>query len=145
LNSKLAPIADYEPMTNIRTMTIEDYVAVTELLTSTSGVRLRDADSGVATARYLARNPGLSFVAVVDEAIVGCVMCGHDGRRGYLQHLAVSPNYRRRGIGSALVDECLTHLATLGIVKCESKISRHISFGDGAAGISVMTFLDFRL
>ena len=63
-------------------MTMENYEGVIGLLTVTSGVRLRDADSREATARYLERNPGLSFVAFIDGVIVGCVMCGHDGRRG---------------------------------------------------------------
>jgi ribosomal protein S18 acetylase RimI-like enzyme len=102
---------------DIRKMTIEDYDAVIELLTAMSGVRLRDADSRESTARYLERNPGLSFVAFVDEVLVGCVMCGHDGRRGYLQHLAVSPHFRRQGIGSALVEACLAKLESLGILK----------------------------
>src|SRR5271156_4872141 len=101
---------------NIREMTIGDYDAVIGLLTATSGVRLRDADSREATARYLEHNPGLSFVAFVDEQLAGCVMCGHDGRRGYLQHLAVHESFRRRGIGSALVKACLAKLATLGIL-----------------------------
>ena len=98
-------------------MTIEDYDEVMQLLTATNGVRLCDADSHGATARYLERNPGLSFVALVDGAIVGCVMCGHDGRRGYLQHLAVSSHYRRRGIGSALVEASLAKLQSIGILK----------------------------
>ena len=104
-------------MTTIRNMAIEDYDVVMGLLTATHGVRLRDTDSHTAIARYLERNPRLSFVALVDGAIVGCVMCGHDGRRGYLQHLAVSPRHRRRGIGSALVEACLAKLAGLGILK----------------------------
>lgn len=102
---------------NIRPMTIEDYDAVIALLTATSGVRLRDADSRAATARYLERNLGLSFVAFVDGGIAGCVMCGHDGRRGYLQHLAVAPAHRRSGLGSALVEACLAKLESLGIRK----------------------------
>src|SRR4051794_6472286 len=102
---------------HIRTMTIEDYDSVIGLLTTTSGVRLRDADSREGIAGYLERNPGFSFVAFADETIVGCVMCGHDGRRGYLQHLAVSPDYRLRGIGSALVEACLAKLEGLGIIK----------------------------
>jgi len=101
----------------IRTLTIDDYDSVIALLSATSGVRLRDADSREATARYLQRNPGLSFVAVIDGQLAGCVMCGHDGRRGYLQHLAVAASQRRRGIGSALVQACLTALANLGIHK----------------------------
>lgn len=98
-------------------MTIEDYDAVMALLSATSGVCIRAADSREATARYLERNPGLSFVAVVDGNLAGCVMCGHDGRRGYLQHLAVTPAHRRSGIGSALVEACLTKLESLGIRK----------------------------
>lgn len=98
-------------------MTIGDYDSVLALLTATSGVRLRGADSREAVARYLERNPGLSFVALVDGVVAGCVMCGHDGRRGYLQHLAVSPDCRRRGIGSALVEACLSKLESLGILK----------------------------
>ena len=73
----------------IRTMTIDDYDDVIALMKETPGISLRDADSLPATERYLQRNPGLSFVAVASGAVVGCVMCGHDGRRGYLQHLLV--------------------------------------------------------
>ena len=102
---------------NIREMTIEDYEAVIGLLTATSGVRMRDADSREATARYLERNPGLSFVAFVEGSMAGCVMCGHDGRRGYLQHLAVAQSHRRLGIGSVLVEACLKKLVNLGIRK----------------------------
>jgi ribosomal protein S18 acetylase RimI-like enzyme len=101
----------------LRPMTIEDYDSVVTLLAATSGVRLRGADSREAIAQYLERNPGLSFVALVDGSVAGCVMCGHDGRRGYLQHLAVSPDSRRRGIGSALVEACLATLESLGILK----------------------------
>ncbi|EEF62687.1 GNAT family N-acetyltransferase [Pedosphaera parvula] len=101
----------------IREMIITDYDSVMALLSSSTGVRLREADSREATARYLERNPSLSFVALVDGQLVGCVMCGHDGRRGYLQHLTVSRSYHQRGIGTALVERCLTELARLGIVK----------------------------
>jgi putative acetyltransferase len=49
---------------------------------------------------------------------VGAVLCGHDGRRGYLHHLAVAPSHRRQGIGRALVNVCLVNLAALKIQKC---------------------------
>jgi N-acetylglutamate synthase len=105
----------------IREMTIADYDPVRELLRSVPGVTLRSADSPEATGRYLARNPGLSFVALAGERageqIVGCVMCGQDGRRGYLQHLAVEPGSRRLGIGTALVERSLAALRLLGIEK----------------------------
>ena len=73
----------------IRVMTPADYDAVSGLLRATEGVVLRAADSRAATARYLERNPGLSFVCCDAGGVVGCVFAGHDGRRGYLQHLAV--------------------------------------------------------
>ena len=102
---------------HIREMTAADYDSVRALISTTPGLTLRSADSPEAAKRYLARNPGLSFVATVEERIVGCVMCGHDGRRGYLQHLAVAPDFRRRGIGSVLVDCCVHALSRLGIEK----------------------------
>jgi ribosomal protein S18 acetylase RimI-like enzyme len=46
------------------------------------------------------------------------VLCGHDGRRGFLNHLAVDAAYRGRGIGRALSRRCLALLAAEGIVKC---------------------------
>jgi ribosomal protein S18 acetylase RimI-like enzyme len=102
----------------IRTMSIADYDAVIELMKQTPGVSLRDADSRASTARYLERNPGLSFVCEASQQLVACVMSGHDGRRGYLQHLVVLPAHRRRGIANALVERCLSELERLGILKC---------------------------
>lgn len=101
----------------MRVMVPADYDALLALLTSTPGVTLRDADSRDATGRYLARNPGLSLVAEDAGTIVGCVMAGHDGRRGYLNHLIVLPAYRHRGVASALVDRCLDGLEREGIAK----------------------------
>jgi ribosomal protein S18 acetylase RimI-like enzyme len=104
-------------MPTIREMTIGDYAAVIEILRHTSGVRLREADFPAAVQRYLERNPGLSFVAEESGELVACIMSGHDGRRGYLQHLAVLPTFRRRGIGRALVQRCIERLASVGILK----------------------------
>lgn len=105
-------------MFTLRTMTLDDYDAVLDLMKRTPGVTVRDADSRASTARYLARNPGLSFVAEADGVLVGCVMCGHDGRRGYLQHLVVLPEHRRQGLAASLVERCLAGLEREGILKC---------------------------
>jgi len=102
----------------ISVMTMADYPAVIGLMQATPGVSVRDADSHAGTERYLARNPGLSFVAEADGALCGCIMSGHDGRRGYLQHLLVLPSHRRLGIGAALVTACLDALEQQGILKC---------------------------
>lgn len=105
-------------------MRIEDYDAVVELMQSTPGVTFKEADSREATARYLRRNPGLSFVALDGSTVVGCLMAGHDGRRGYLQHLAVLPSHRRQGVATALVSRCLAELEQLGILKSHIDVIR---------------------
>lgn len=103
----------------IRTMTLRDYDAVLALWRGMPGIGLDDdCDSRAGIARYLKRNPGLSFVARRGKEIVGAVISGHDGRRGYLHHLAVAPSERRQGIGKALVARCLRALAARRIAKC---------------------------
>jgi ribosomal protein S18 acetylase RimI-like enzyme len=100
----------------ISELTIDRYYDVLALMKRTPGVSVREVDSREATARYLARNPGFSFIAE-EERIIGCAMCGHDGRRGYLQHVIVEEAFRGRGIAHALVTRCLDRLAEVGIVK----------------------------
>jgi len=101
----------------IREMKIEDHKAIIELFENTPGVTVRDADSIENTKIYLERNPHLNFVKIIDTKIVGCVMCGHDGRRGYLQHLLVLPEYRKQGLGDQLFNSCINSLQKIGIQK----------------------------
>ena len=100
-------------------MKAEDYDEVAALWEATEGIGLHDdVDSREGIAGYLARNPGASHVARYGGRIVGAVLCGHDGRRGYLHHLAVAAPWRNKGVGRALVEACLTKLASLSIPKC---------------------------
>ncbi len=97
---------------NLRPMQIEDYDEVRQLWETSDGVGLHDpSDSRQQIAFYLERNPGLSQVAVQQSKIVGAVLCGHDGRRGYLSHLAVAADFRGQGIGKRIVAKCLQELA----------------------------------
>jgi ribosomal protein S18 acetylase RimI-like enzyme len=98
-------------------MVISDYEKVTSLWQEAEGIKLRDADSYDGIQKYLHRNPGLSFVAVENGNIVGTIMSGHDGKRGYIQHLAVVPSQRRSGIGSELLSLCIQALRKEGILK----------------------------
>lgn len=99
-------------------MTLEDISAALRLWQGLSGIGLRDADSEPALARYLARNPGSSFVAISTEGeLVGVSLAGHDGRRGYLHHVAVKPDLQGQGIGRRLVEACLAALKAEGIEK----------------------------
>lgn len=95
-----------------------DYDAVFQLWIGTEGVGLRkldDSPSGI--AKFLDRNPHTNFVAEINGKIVGIALSGHDGRRGYLYHMAVSPDYRRQGIGTALLQAICTAIKNEGITK----------------------------
>lgn len=104
-------------MVEIRAMIISDYQAVFQLFSETPGVTVRDADSYEAIAKFLERNPGLSFVAGDQGYVVGCVFCGYDGRRGSLHHLVVRSPYRGKGVAKLLVSHCVEALGQLGINK----------------------------
>src|SRR5262245_39190851 len=89
-------------------LTSDDYAAAMQLWKRVEGVRANE--SAAEFARFLTRNPGLSVAARSGGELVGAVMCGHDGRRGYLYHLAVDPNFARRGIGGEIVARSLQAL-----------------------------------
>ena len=99
----------------IQEMSIQDYDEVRALWQESEGIELSEVDSRKDIARFLERNPGLSFVARENELIVGAVLCSHDGRRGYIDQLAVRKSHRRQGIGKGLVDRCLYNLMRSGI------------------------------
>lgn len=102
----------------IRVMLETDYDALYALWLSCKGMGLNDVDdSREGIIRYLRRNPETSFVAVEAGAVVGCIMAGHDGRRGYIHHTAVHPDCRRRGIGAALVEAAMAALRKENISK----------------------------
>jgi ribosomal protein S18 acetylase RimI-like enzyme len=99
-------------------LTMTNYQNVISLWKNCEGIGLSSADSQDRMHAYLRRNPGMNFVAKYQNEIIGAVLCGHDGRRGYLHHLAVHPAYRNQGIGRSLVDRCVTALQRIGIQKC---------------------------
>jgi ribosomal protein S18 acetylase RimI-like enzyme len=92
----------------IRKMTIQDYGKVYELWMSCKNMGFNDIDdSKEGISRFLERNPNTSFVAIQNEKLIGIILGGHDGRRGYIYHLSVNENYRKKRIGSELVKICL--------------------------------------
>lgn len=102
----------------IRTMKIEDYEKIYDLWTHTAGMGLNTTDdSREGIVKYLLRNPNTCFVAEDNGIIAGVIMCGHDGRRGFIYHTTVEQEYRRRGIGKKLVDAALAALEAEDIHK----------------------------
>lgn len=113
----------------IQEMTPSDIDDALALWQGMEGIGLDEVvDSPQGIGQHLARNPGLSFVATVDGDLAGTILGGHDGRRGYLHHLAVAERHRRGGIGRGLVDRSLHALRELGIRRCHVFV-----FEEGAA------------
>jgi ribosomal protein S18 acetylase RimI-like enzyme len=104
----------------IEQMASRDLSEVIALWDTTEGIGLhkKDDDSMKSLSGFLKHNPGLSFVSKFNNKIIGAVLCGSDGRRGYLHHLAVNKEYRKNGIGNELVNSCIKALKKIGIKKC---------------------------
>ena len=104
--------------TIISNFTIESYNRVLNLWQQCEGIGMSDSDSRENILLYLDRNPGMSLIAERGDELAGVILSGHDGRRGYIHHLAVALKYRRQGIGRLLVNACLKKLKDEGILKC---------------------------
>jgi ribosomal protein S18 acetylase RimI-like enzyme len=100
-----------------REFCIDDYDAALHLWQRVEGLEVAEGDDREGVAQFLARNPGLSRVAIEGSTVVGVAMSGHDGRRGHIYHVAVDPAYRGCGLGKRLVDECLEGLRAAGVVR----------------------------
>ena len=95
----------------IRTMTMDDYEQVYDMWMTIHGFGIRSIDdSKEGVERFLKRNPTTSVVAEWDGKVVGAILCGHDGRRGCLYHVCVLEEYRKHGIGKAMVVACMRAL-----------------------------------
>ena len=102
----------------IRLMTIKDYPNVYDMWLSCKGMGFNNVDdSKDGIEKFLNRNPNTCFVAIENNIVVGAVIAGHDGRRGYIYHLAVNLDYRNKGIGSSLVNNVMNALEAEGINK----------------------------
>lgn len=102
----------------IKVMTMDDYGALIVMWKNTPNMGLRsldDSEEGIAA--FLKRNPKTSFVDYEDGRVAGAILCGHDGRRGYIYHTVVLPDWRGQGIGSALVERTVNALKEEGITR----------------------------
>ena len=113
----------------ITEMTAADCEDVVSFWQQQEGIGLNESDTPNAIMAYLSRNPGMSFIGRDGRQIVAAVLCGHDGRCGYLHHLAVNPTHRRRGIGRKLVQRSLDRLLQEKIPKCNIFLFAHNSEG----------------
>ena len=108
-----------------REFSIVDYDAVLQLWQTVEGLEVAEGDDREGVAQFVTRNPGLSRVAFESSKLVGVAMCGHDGRRGHIYHVAIDPAYRRYGLGKRLVQECLDGLRQAGIMRAIILVADH--------------------
>ncbi len=102
----------------IRKMTLADYDGVYALWMSCKNMGFNDVDdSRAGIEKFLRRNPDTCLVAEENGEIIGVVLGGEDGRRGYIYHMSVAESHRRRGIGKQLADRCLSAMKEAGIAK----------------------------
>lgn len=122
----------------LRSASTADHPRLIALWARTPGIQLRRDDDFEPFAAYLARNPDLSLVLEAEGQLAGSLLVGHDGRRGYLQHLVVDAPYRGRGLARRMLDEALARLARLGIGKSHVFVLRDapeaLAFWEGQAG-----------
>ena len=132
----------------IRKMLIEDYDKVYDLWISTPGMGLNDIDdSREGIEKYLLRNPNTCFVAEKDDEIIGVILSGHDGRRGYIHHTAVSVLERKQGIGQSLLEYAMEALKAEGINKVALVVFKRNEIGNDfwqRQGFSVRDDLNYR-
>ena len=122
----------------IEPMTIDHYDEVIPLWKVSENIGLSSADERERIKSYLARNPAMSFVAKENDHIIGAALCGHDGRRGSLHHLAIAESHRKRVIGRKLADRCMESLRNDGIQKCHLFVLK-----DNQKGIQFWEHMDW--
>jgi ribosomal protein S18 acetylase RimI-like enzyme len=112
-----------------REFVMGDYDHAVALWNRIDSVEICEGDAREEIGAYLERNPKLSRVAEANGEIIGAALCGHDGRRGWIYHLAVAEEYRGRGVGKLLLDDCLRGLREAGLKRAIILVA-----GDNPAG-----------
>ncbi len=124
-------------------MTSAHYPAVVKIWQSDAGIGLGLGDEKAGISRYLKRNPGMSFVAKAQGRIVGTILAGHDGRRGYIYHLFVAPEQRGKQIGNQLLKTALNALKKEGIPRCIVTVLKENAAGNDFWRAKAWTHVDF--
>jgi len=114
-----------------RTMHISDYEQALQIWQFLPGIGLSGADEKENLRGFLQKNPHTCFVALKGGNLIGTILGGSDGRRGYIYHLAVQQSEQNKGVGKKLVDLCLTKLMKSGIQKCHIFV-----ISDNAEGVA---------
>lgn len=102
----------------------KSYIEVIELWKKT-GISVSSSDTKEELEKMYNRNPQLFLLGKMKEKVVGVVMGGFDGRRGYLHHLAIDPEYQKKGYGRLMVDNLIKKFRKLGVHKVHLFIEKN--------------------
>jgi ribosomal protein S18 acetylase RimI-like enzyme len=128
---------------SISEMSIADYPVLVEIWQSDAGIGLGPGDEEDGIFRYLKRNPGMSFIARFENKIVGTILAGHDGRRGYIYHLFVLPDHREIKVANQLLEHALAAISKEGIPRCLITVLKENSIGNDFWRAKKWTSVDF--
>ncbi len=130
-------------------MTIDHYDKVWDLWMSCKNMGFNNLDdSREGIDKYLKRNPNTSFVALEGDRVIGVILTGHDGRRGFIHHMAVAEDKRGQGIATTLLNMALTALKEEeGILKVACLVFKYNDAGNAfweSQGFTVREDLNYR-
>jgi ribosomal protein S18 acetylase RimI-like enzyme len=110
----------------IRAMTPDDYASVTRVWTAAGlSFRPRGRDRPAKVRAELESGRGVFLVAEADGEVVGVVLGTHDGRKAWINRLAVEPAYQRRGIATRLVRVLEERLESMGLEIVAALVESH--------------------
>jgi len=108
----------------IEKFSIEFYEDIVSLWKK-AGISVGSSDTLEETIRVLQRNPDLFLIGKINNKIICVVIGGFDGRRGYVHHLAVDPDYQKKGYGKKIMDELIEKFREMGVHKIHLFIEKY--------------------
>ena len=116
LNIKMKKVRDNE--FNFIEMESSHFPLLKEFWENTDGIKLTIGDTESELSNYHKRNKGMSFICMNGADLIGTILCGHDGRRGFIYHLAVHKDFRNDNIAADLIEMSLDQLRAADIKRC---------------------------
>ena len=100
----------------IEKFTIEYYDEIVELWRK-AGIEVVSSDTIDEVTRVLSRNPDLFLIGKINDEVIAVVMGAFDGRRGYVHHLAVAPDYQKMGYGKIIMEVLIEQFRAMSVHK----------------------------